>query len=135
MKNVIKTLLILLTLTVFTACTKKTIVAPKPTLAGIWKGKFGVGTNVTPNQDVVFEIKSDGTLTVYNGADIATATIKGSGTFTTLNGDLELNAKYTYPGNALNYAVQMKTTAAFQDLAGTWTFNGTAGGKIELKKM
>jgi hypothetical protein len=52
-----------------------------------------------------------------------------------LNGNLEVTAKYTYTGNALNYAVQMKTTAVFQDLAGTWTYNGTAGGKIELKKI
>jgi hypothetical protein len=135
MKNLTKTISIFILFALFSACTKKTIVAPKPSLIGIWKGKFGIGANVTPNQDVVFEIKDDGSLTVYNGADIGTATVKGSGTYMTINGFLELTANYKYPGNNLNYAVQMKTTDAFQDLTGTWTFDKTAGGKIELKKQ
>jgi hypothetical protein len=131
-----KKLLILsvLTLALVSACTKK-VVAPKPSIVGIWKGKFGVGANVTPNQDVIFDFKEDGTILVYNGADIPSATAKGSGTYMSLNGGIELSAKYTYPGNAFNYAVEMKTNSEYKDLSGTWTFNNTAGGKIEVKKI
>ena len=114
---------------------KKKVIEAKPSILGIWKGKFGLGTNVTPNSEVIFEIKDDGTLTVYNGADIATSTIKGTGRYDTLNGGLDFSGKYVYAGNPVNYVVEMTTTTAYTDLKGKWTFNGTAGGKIELKKQ
>jgi hypothetical protein len=127
-------ILCFLCLAILSACTKKDV-APKPSIAGIWKGKFGIGANVAPNQDVIFDIKDDGTILVYNGADIPSATVKGSGTYMSLNGGIELSAKYTYPGNALIYAIEMKTTSEYKDLKGTWTYNNTPGGKIELQKI
>ncbi len=117
------------------SCQKsKTDIAPS--LFGTWKGKFGIGANVSPNQDVIFEFKDDGTMLIYNGADKTTATTKGTGTYVTIDGFKEISCKYMYTGNQIPYAVMLTTTAAFQTMTGTWTYNqGTPGGKIEFMKQ
>ncbi len=107
----------------------------KPSIIGIWKGKFGIGATVIPNTDVIFDIKDDGSVLVYNAADVASATVKGNGTYSTLNGGIDFAGKYIYPGNALNYSVEMATTTDYVDLKGIWKYNGTLGGKIEVKKQ
>jgi hypothetical protein len=116
------------------SCTKKTV-EPKPSILGIWKGKFGVGAKTAPNQDVIFDIKEGGKILVYNGSDIPSATVKGSGTYTTTKEGLVLNATYTYPNNPLTYTVEVITTADFKELKGTWNFNSTFGGNIKFIKL
>jgi hypothetical protein len=117
-----------------TACTKKNV-EPKPSILGIWKGKFGLGAQNTPNQDIIFEIKEDGSIIAYNGLDIPSATVKGSGTYTTTKQGLVLKATYTYPNNPITYTVEVSTTAEFKELKGTWYFNSTLGGNIEFTKL
>ncbi len=107
----------------------------KPSIYGIWKGKFGIGANVEPNTDVIFDLKEDGSITVYNGADIVTATAKGTGMFKTQNDGLGITAQYKYPNNQFTYSIDMTSTAEFKTLKGTWKFDNTPGGKIEMLKQ
>ena len=133
MKNLLAINLLLISGVLFLSCQKTTEV--KPSIYGIWKGKFGIGANTVPNTDVIFDLKADGTIIAYNGADIPSATTKGTGTFQTSKDGLELSAQYMYPNNQLVYSVQMASTSEFKTLKGNWKFNESPGGKIELIKQ
>jgi hypothetical protein len=92
----------------FTACKKSSVEEPLPaqipTIVGLWKGKFSVSLTTQPTQDVIYNFKSNGTVEVYNGTDIATATAKANGFWNIIKGAIFggggygalVNVEYTY---------------------------------------
>jgi hypothetical protein len=122
--------LVLLAIGIFTACKKDK--DDKPTIVGLWKGKYG-GTTNYPHISYAILFRSNGTVRVFDGTDTTTAQ-KAEGTYTVTGGST-VNTTYSYPP-----AIQYSTTATIntgmtfmEGTYGTGT-NTTNGGRFFVVK-
>lgn len=89
-------------------------------ISGLWKGTFGSGANNGPNY-YSFQLNTDGTMLVLDGAGKSIAT----GTYTFSNN--QLNGFYRYNGATNGFSVAATLTGT--QLNGTWgSGNNTSGG-------
>jgi hypothetical protein len=109
--------------------------AIKPTFIGFWQGKFGVGDDTVPNQDVILNVLSNGVIKVYNGKDTTTAASKAVGKWTATNSQFSANYAYsTAPKDT--YTLSLNEFFGFATMEGIWksSANTAFGGRMIYKK-
>ena len=118
----IKTLSALLMLSMFClliSCKKSSPVTnSNPAYVGLWKGKYGGGTNY-PTNGYAMLFRNNGTFRVFGGTDTLIATLKGEGTYTVSNGTT-INGSYTYPDDGGTYSISATLNSNNTFLEGTW---------------
>jgi hypothetical protein len=133
MKNLIALILVISLATL--ACKKKEEEVIKTTFIGLWQGKYGVGANQDPNLDLIFNVRSDGIIKVYNGKDTTNAKEKAVGKWLAIG--TQFGANYAYPTNPNEiFSVILTDYFDFTVLEGTWklTSNNAFGGRMILKR-
>ncbi|MEZ0539068.1 hypothetical protein [Fibrella arboris] len=115
MKRHLTFFLLLAVISLAGAC-KKDDIAPTPSMAGFWVGKYGNGA-AAATVDYAFLIKSDGSMKVYaNNADTAKAS-KASGTY--FVSGTKINGSYSYSGGT-QYSFIATTDDKFTTMSGSW---------------
>jgi hypothetical protein len=114
---------------VFIACQKNKDPAPAPktvpSVAGLWKGKYNLTKNGPITENVIYNLKKDGTMRVYNGSDTTTANPKGSGEWTKLEYTKNLfliRSQYAYQSDpkAFFSILFITDTTYTQSIEGLW---------------
>lgn len=121
--------LLLISATVFISCKKDK--ADKPSLIGMWKGKYGGGT-AYPNVPWTILFRDNGTLRVFDGSDTTTA-LKAEGTYTVAGTTVTTFYKYA-SSQVYSTSATINPNMTFQE--GTYGSGGdvTNGGRFFLVK-
>lgn len=121
------------------ACKKEAVITPtapepitKPTIIGLWSGKYGGGTNA-PSAGYFMLFRENGTVRVFAGEDTLTA-YKAEGAYKISNGTI--TAQYTYLSDGNSFSITSTVTGDFKSQTGTWGPgpNSTGGGTFYLNK-
>ncbi|MGJ7033477.1 hypothetical protein [Niabella hirudinis] len=120
-----KLLIVLVALSILTACKKKKEDAtPPPSVVGFWEGKYGNGSSV-PGSSYFFLFRSNGTVRVYaDNSDTASAG-KAEGTYIVSGNTVKTT--YTYPPS-ISYSTQAIVDAGFATMDGTWGSGANVSG-------
>jgi len=124
--------LLALSLVLIVSCKKDKDETEKPSVIGLWKGKYGNPTSY-PNLGYALLFRTDGTVRVFDGVDTAAAS-KAEGTYS-LSGST-VTSKYTYTGGS-SYSTSATIDPKMTFIEGTWGSgtNTTNGGKFFIVKQ
>jgi hypothetical protein len=106
---------LMLAITLFSACKKSDTVVPTYPIEGLWVGKYGGGA-ATPTSGFSMVVEAGGKLTVADGDNI-TSSAKAAGTWT-LTANV-FKATYTYSGGG-TFTIQANWGNDGKMTAGTW---------------
>jgi hypothetical protein len=132
-KNLFFALVALTSVLLLSSCKKDNPAPTDPAYAGLWKGKYGVGTSA-PGYGYAFLFRNNGTVRVFNDSDTATAS-KAEGTFSVTGSTVTTTYKYITAGDQYSTTAVMDTKSTF--IEGTWGSgsNTTNGGKFFIVKQ
>jgi hypothetical protein len=149
MKQIVILSTIVTLLTIATGCKKKETPPPppppivKPSIYGMWKGKYAPDSASAPTLDVIYRIDESNTVYVYNGTDTSTAVEKGKSeaTFIFKIGDeTGLQTIYSYYSNpSTKFGLEVIIDSANKTFEGEWDYyignTQHRGGDIIATKM
>jgi hypothetical protein len=124
--------LLALSLVLIVSCKKDKDETEKPSIIGLWKGKYGSSTSY-PNAGYAFLFRTDGTVRVFDGVDTAAAS-KAEGTYSVSGSSV--STKYTYTGGS-TYSTAATIDPKMTFIEGSWGSgtNTTNGGKFFIVKQ
>lgn len=126
MKNLKLVLLFVLGISAIISCKKDNdqINPPSTSIAAVYEGKFGTGTNV-PSSFFSFKVDANGVLQEVN----STGTVIGKGIWT-LTGNTFYGTYHYLPPSNNTYSVKATYDVAAKKFTGTWGYgnNDTNGG-------
>lgn len=108
---------------------------PPPSMAGLWKGKYGNGATTYPTSGYAFLFRANGTVRVFNSTDTATAG-KAEGTY--IKSGATVTATYTYLAPSTGtFSTSAAVDANYTFVEGTWGSgtNTTNGGMYFINKQ
>jgi hypothetical protein len=106
---------------------------PKPSINGLWIGKYSSGATAYPIYGYAFLFRPDGTVRVFNDADTTVAN-KAEGTYAILGSTITTNYKFITGGQS--YSTSAKINENYTFMEGTWGSgtNVTSGGNFFIYK-